>query len=232
MADNTSKVFQLTEGLDVVKVGEGILKYLRIREGLVAEGAVIPEGYFVQAKSEDTGWTKLAGMSRATQVRVLSSGGKLITVSVGMGQWSDKIGAGVAGAFIFAPLAITAAIGSWLQGSLADKIFNFTKEFITTGGKNLEVMEFETMGMVDLSGNEIECPACKKRNPKTNKFCSGCGAALSDTCPGCGKPVPFGHKFCPECGSPMKITKKCRKCGAELSDKQKFCPECGTPVSK
>lgn len=230
MADNTSKVFQLTEGLDVVKVGEGIMKYLRLRENLVAEGAAIPEGYFVQAKSQDTGWTKIAGMSKAIQVRVLSSGGKLITVSVGNGQWSDKIGAGVAGAFIFAPLAVTAAIGSWLQGSLADKIFDFTKEFIMTGGRNLEAMEFENMGMIDLNSNEIECPACKKRNPKSSKFCHGCGAPLSATCPSCGKPVPFGHKFCPECGSPMVIKKKCKNCGAELSAKQKFCPECGASV--
>ena len=44
MAD---KVFQLTEGLDCVKVGEGILKYLKIVQNLVAEGAPIPEGYFI-----------------------------------------------------------------------------------------------------------------------------------------------------------------------------------------
>ena len=230
MTDNISKVFQLTEGLNCEKVGEGILKYLRIAEKLTAEGAAIPEGYFVQAKSEDTGWTKLAGMTKAIQVRVLSSGGKLITVSVGNGEWSDKIGAGVAGTFIFAPLALTAVLGAWGQKRLADNIFNFTREFITTGGKNLEVMVFETMGTMDLSGNEIECPSCRKRNHKTNKFCSGCGAALSDTCPKCGKPVPFGHKFCPECGSPMNVAITCKKCGAELSAQQKFCPECGTPV--
>ena len=230
MADNISKVFQLTEGLNCEKIGEGILKYLRIRQNLVAEGAVIPEGYFIQAKSEDTGWTKIAGMGKAIQVRILNSGGKLITVSVGNGQWSDKIGAGVAGAFIFAPLALTAALGAWNQKRLADNIFDFTKEFITTGGKNMEVMEFESMGMIDINSDEIECPKCKRRNPKTNKFCSGCGSPLSDKCPKCGKPVPFGNKFCPECGSPMKISKKCPKCGAELSDKQKFCPECGTPV--
>ena len=142
MADNISKVFQLTEGLDCVKVGEGILKYLRIVHKLTAEGTAIPEGYFVQAKSEDTGWTKLAGMTKAIQVRVLGSGGKLVTVSVGNDEWSDKIGAGVAGIFIFSPLAITAALGAWGQKRLADNIFSFTKEFITTGGKNLEVMEF------------------------------------------------------------------------------------------
>lgn len=231
MADNTSKVFQLTEGLDCMKVGEGILKFLRLRKGLTAEGAAIPEGYFVQAKSQDTGWTKLAGMGKAIQVRVLSSGGKLITVSVGNGQWSDKIGAGVAGAFIFAPLMITSAIGAWFQKSLPDEIFAFTKEFIMTGGRNLEAMEFESMGMVDLHSNEIECPKCKRRNPKDNKFCSGCGAPLSDKCPKCGKPVPFGHKFCPECGSPMKVVTVCKNCGAELHGKKKFCPECGTPVA-
>lgn len=38
MADNISKVFQLTEGLDTMKIGEGILKYLRLRKNLVAEG--------------------------------------------------------------------------------------------------------------------------------------------------------------------------------------------------
>lgn len=57
----------------------------------------------------------------------------------------------------------------------------------------MEVMKFETMDMIALISNETKCPAYKKINQKSNKFCRECCSPLSDKCP-CGKPVQFGHK--------------------------------------
>ena len=185
---------------------------------MTAEGAPTPDGYFVQAKSDDSAWTKIAGMTKAIQVRILSTGGKLINVSIGNGKWADKIGAGTVGVMIFPPLAITAAIGAWGQSKLASEIFDFIKEFLMTGGKNIEAGKFESFGVsgTKTDGSTVECPSC--------------GAPLGAKCPSCGANVASGKKFCPECGSPMVIKKVCEKCGAELSSAQKFCPECGTPV--
>ena len=81
MADS-SKVFRLAEGMTVVGVGEAIMGYLSSDHNMYAEGITTPEGYFLQAKSQDSGWKKLAGMSKATQVQIIASG-DLITVSIG-----------------------------------------------------------------------------------------------------------------------------------------------------
>ena len=64
MADS-SKVFRLAEGMSVVDVGEAIMSYLSSDHKMYSEGTTTPEGYFLQAKSQDGGWKKLAGMSKA-----------------------------------------------------------------------------------------------------------------------------------------------------------------------
>ena len=135
MADS-SKVFRLAEGMSVVNVGEAIMGYLSSDHNMYAEGTTTPEGYFLQAKSQDSGWKKLAGMSKATQVQIIASG-DLITVSLGSGEWSDKVGAGVVGAIVFAPLMFTAAFGAWQQKELVDQIFNFVHNYTITGGKTI-----------------------------------------------------------------------------------------------
>ena len=230
MADN-SKVFQLTEGMNAEKVGQAVVSFLRSRKKLTAEGAQIPNGYFVQAKSEAGNWAKLAGMDKAIQVRILSMGGDYINVSVGNGKWADKIGAGTVGFLLFPPMMLTAAFGAFSQQKLVSDIYNFIKEYLMSGGKNLDVMEIESLGSIGVKTDETECPKCHTRNQKDQKFCKNCGSPLGLICPSCGANVTAGHKFCPECGSPMKIKKTCAKCGAELSDTQKFCPECGAPAA-
>ena len=54
MADS-SKVFRLAEGMTVVGVGEAIMGYLSSDHKMYAEGTTTPEGYFLQAKSQDSG---------------------------------------------------------------------------------------------------------------------------------------------------------------------------------
>lgn len=130
MAD-TSKIYHIPRDLDSVKIGEAIVRYLIEVKEMVAEGTPTPEGYFLQAKSPESTWKKLAGMSKATQVQIVG-GDNSITVSIGSGEWTDKIGAGVVGAVIFAPLMVTAAFGAFGQKKLIDDIFEFIEKYIYT----------------------------------------------------------------------------------------------------
>lgn len=59
-------------------------------------------------------------MSSAIEVQISDTGNGIL-VNIGNGQWSDKVGAGVLGWFVFAPLAVTAIVGSVQQKSCPEK---------------------------------------------------------------------------------------------------------------
>lgn len=227
MAD--SKVFKLLDNLDAVAVGRGVEAFLRDKKKMVAEGAQTPEGYFIQAKEQDDGWKKIAGMGKAVQIQMLQSN-DVLTVNIGNGKWSDKVGAGAVGMLVFAPLAVTAAIGAVGQKNLPGEIFDYIERFIESGGRSSVVSMSASMALKE---GMVLCPNCKKENEKGLKFCSGCGTPLANKCPSCGASVALGQKFCPECGSSMEVKKEektCPSCGHAVPEGMKFCPECGTSM--
>ena len=119
-----SKVFRLPEGIDASSVGKEVENFLRSNKNLTTEGTKTPDGYFVQAKEpEGSGWKQLAGMTMAIQVQVVEIS-DTITVNIGNGKWSDKVGAGAVGVVLFAPLAVTAAVGAYNQKKLPGEIFD------------------------------------------------------------------------------------------------------------
>ena len=223
-----SRVFNLTDGIDAGSVGKEVENFLKNNKKLIAEGVETPEGYFVQAKErEGATWKKLSGMTMAIQVQLIEINDTL-TVNIGNGQWSDKIGAGVVGAVLFAPLAITAAIGAINQKRLPNEIFGHIEKFIMSGGKSVVL---NSLGTNVAKENEVICPNCNSANDKGKKFCKNCGSPLTAVCPQCGAEVADGIAFCTECGSPMELPDKtCSKCGATVAADMKFCGECGTKV--
>lgn len=222
-----SKIFRLVEGVDSENIGRAVEGFLRDRKGMTAEGAKTPEGYFVQAKGNDGGWKTVAGMNMATQIQIIQSG-DMVTVNIGQGKWSDKVGAAAVGMVLFAPLAVTAAIGAWNQKKLPQEIFAFVEQFIMSGGRSVTVSMGASMALKE---GQVLCPNCKTPNPQGTKFCESCGAKLMEECPSCHAGVPIGKKFCPLCGSPMKLRRTCPVCRAEVPDGTKFCPECGSSMT-
>ena len=52
----------------------------------------------------------------------------------------------------------------------------------------------------------VRCPRCGRENPAANRFCRGCGVALSPPrCPRCNAPVAPEDGFCGSCGSPLSV---------------------------
>lgn len=228
MAD-TSRVYKLSDGLDAAAVGRGVEGFLRDKKGMIAEGAKTPEGYFVQAKGNDDGWKKFAGMSKAIQVQIIQTG-EVLNVNIGNGKWSDKVGAGAVGMLVFAPLAVTAAIGAVGQNKLPGEILDFVETFIVTGGKTASISMSASTAVKE---GMVVCPKCKTQNEKGTKFCEECGEPLAMKCPECGVSVPLGKKFCPDCGASMAPKNeeiKCPNCGEMIPAGKKFCAECGTKL--
>ena len=61
-------------------------------------------------------------MKLATTVELTVNGTQL-NVTLGEGQWADKLGAGAVGLFLLWPLAVTAGIGAYKQKKLPSEIF-------------------------------------------------------------------------------------------------------------
>ena len=117
-------------------------------------------------------------------------------MTVGEGQWSDKIGAGAIGWFVAWPLAVTALFGAYRQKNLPAEIFGAIERSIMLGGQQI---------VINGSGSRvgqgmIVCPNCKTQNASTSKFCVNCGTLLLNKCPNCNTDITPGNKFCPECG--------------------------------
>ena len=225
MAD--SKIFRLTEGITTESIGREVETFLRTEKEMIAEGIASSDGYLVQAK-EESGWKSFAGLSKALQVQIIPSGNSEVMVNIGNGKWIDKAGAAAVGMLLFAPFAITAAVGAYGQKKLPSEIFECIERYIMSGGKSIRRnVTFDKIG-----DNQIKCPSCGTLNYRDTKFCSGCGNKLINICPSCGAEVSLDKKFCPECGNSMTLikTNKCPSCGAEVKDGLKFCPECGTSM--
>ena len=218
-----SKTFTLTNDLTVEDIGEHLVAWFQNTKNMIAEGGAAQGGYFVQAKDADDGWKKFSGLTKAIQVQLIKAESNVV-VNCDFGKWSDKIGAGAVGMFLFAPLAATAAFGAVKQSQLPDEIF--AEKYIVSGGKSVVV----SLGG-KLKDDEVECPVCHAKNPKGQKFCKSCGNKLQITCPNCGADMEPGAKFCPKCGGAAATERTCANCGAVLSFGQKFCPSCGSPVS-
>lgn len=226
MAD--SKMF-ITNGIEIEKIGVAIQGFLREKKGLHAEGMKTPQGYLVQAKEEE-GWKKFTGMDTSIQIQMFPAGDNQVMINVGQGAWIDKAGAATVGAIAFAPLAVTAGIGAWMQKKLPGEIFDFVERFILSGGKSVTV---SMAASLDKQDGQVLCPSCSAANPEGAKFCTVCGSKLGKECPSCVGAIGLDTKFCPNCGANVQeeerksSIKNYPQCSNECAVSAKFCTECG-----
>lgn len=191
---NETRVFMLngTEVRDIVTRLEG---FFRTEKGMDVQSSQTTDGYVMQASQPKDGWKTLTGMRLAVTVQMAVAGDQL-NVSVGEGQWSDKIGAGAIGLFVAWPLAITAGMGAYKQKKLPSEVFQVIENTIMTGGQPVVV---SAAGQTVAAGMTL-CPSCKAQLAPGSKFCNRCGAKLGQKCPNCGAEITADSAFCSECG--------------------------------
>ena len=117
---NESRVFRLPAGMSTQVVANAVEAFLSAAKGMEVQSAETTEGYVVQGRQEKDGWKTIAGMRMATTVQMIRMDDNL-NVTVGQGEWSDKIGAGALGWFIAWPLAVTAGVGAYKQKKLPEE---------------------------------------------------------------------------------------------------------------
>lgn len=192
-----TRVFMLngTQVQDIVTRLEG---FFRTEKGMDAQSSQTTDGYVMQASQPKDGWKTLTGMRLAVTVQMAAAGDQL-NVSIGEGQWSDKIGAGAIGLFVAWPLAITAGMGAYKQKKLPSEVFQVIENTIMAGGQPVVV---SGAGQTVAAGMTL-CPSCKAQLTPGSKFCNRCGAKLGQKCPNCGAEITADSAFCSECG--MKL---------------------------
>lgn len=172
---HTFSLFELNQ-VTAEQVLEAVTTFLRGEKGMEVQSVATPNGYLIQAAQADTLRT-LSGMKLATTVELTVNGTQL-NVTLGEGQWADKLGAGAVGIFLLWPLAVTAGIGAYKQKKLPSEIF--------------EVVYRCTMGeptSFRMAGRTRKCGADSSRRGQSvrsaglqifanARFCSACGAKL------------------------------------------------------
>ncbi len=191
---NETRVFMLngTQVQDIVTRLDG---FFRTEKGMDVQSSQTTDGYVMQASQPKDGWKTLTGMRLAVTVQMAVAGDQL-NVSIGEGQWSDKIGAGAIGLFVAWPLAITAGMGAYKQKKLPSEVFQVIENTIMTGGQPVVV---SGAGQTVAAGMTL-CPSCKAQLAPGSKFCNRCGAKLGQKCPNCGAEITADSAFCSECG--------------------------------
>lgn len=191
---NETRVFMLngTQVQDIVTRLDG---FFRTEKGMDVQSSQTTDGYVMQASQPKDGWKTLTGMRLAVTVQMAVAGDQL-NVSIGEGQWSDKIGAGAIGLFVAWPLAITAGMGAYKQKKLPSEVFQVIENIIMTGGQPVVV---SGAGQTVAAGMTL-CPSCKAQLAPGSKFCNRCGAKLGQKCPNCGAEITADSAFCSECG--------------------------------
>ncbi len=191
---NETRVFMLngTQVQDIVTRLEG---FFRTEKGMDVQSSQTTDGYVMQASQPKDGWKTLTGMRLAVTVQMAVAGDQL-NVSIGEGQWSDKIGARAIGLFVAWPLAITAGMGAYKQKKLPSEVFQVIENTIMTGGQPVVV---SGAGQTVADGMTL-CPSCKAQLAPGSKFCNRCGAKLGQKCPNCGAEITADSAFCSECG--------------------------------
>lgn len=192
---NETRVFMLngTQVQDIVTRLEG---FFRTEKGMDVQSSQTTDGYVMQASQPKDGWKTLTGMRLAVTVQMAVAGDQL-NVSIGEGQWSDKIGAGAIGLFVAWPLAITAGMGAYKQKKLPSEVFQVIENTIMTGGQPVVVVS--GAGQTVAAGMTL-CPSCKAQLAPGSKFCNRCGAKLGQKCPNCSAEITADSAFCSECG--------------------------------
>ena len=194
---NESRVFMLN-GTKVSGMVTRLENFFRTEKGREVQSSQTTDGYVMQASQPKDGWKTLTGMRLAIAVQMAVMGDKL-NVSIGEGQWSDKIGAGAIGLFVAWPLAITAGMGAFKQKKLPGEVFQVIETTIMTGGQPVVV----TGADQTVAAGMIVCPNCKTQLSADSKFCDRCGTRLGRKCPNCGADVKQNSVFCSECGEKL-----------------------------
>ena len=195
---NESRAFRLPQDMELEDVVTYVSDYLQVEKHMETRSLNTTDGFVLQASQPKDSWKTISGTRLAITVHFMLVS-DVLNVTVGEGQWSDKLGAGALGWFVAWPLAVTAGFGAIRQKKLPAEIFATIEKAILTGGRQIVI----NGSGAKVGAGMVVCPSCKTQNPMTSKFCKKCGTKLQNLCPGCGAQLEANAVFCSQCGTKL-----------------------------
>lgn len=237
---NETRIFRIPPNMPVQAVASHVDHYLRANQELQVQGASNGEECVLQCRQEKDGWKTVSGMRLATTVQITRTAPDNINVTIGISEWSDKIGAGVAGMLLFWPLAVTAGIGAYKQKKLPEEIFRCIENYLISstrpGQAPQQTSSVNTAQQQNASGfapNQRVAPSPQTMPPEMMDQTIPQEAAQAQPpaliCPSCQTVCAPGSRFCNLCGAPL-TKQTCPSCGEDITAGSKFCPHCGKPL--
>ena len=112
---NESRAFRMTQGLRLAAIVNAVETFCRLEKHMETQSSPTTDGYVLQASQPKDGWKTISGTRLAITVHFMLTS-DVLNVTIGEGQWSDKIGAGAIGWFI-----------AWPPGSYS-RLWRYTAE--------------------------------------------------------------------------------------------------------
>ena len=211
---NETRIFRIPPNMPVQAVASHVDHYLRASQGLQVQGASNGEECVLQCRQEKDGWKTVSGMRLATTVQITRTAPDNINVTIGISEWSDKIGAGVAGMLLFWPLAVTAGIGAYKQKKLPEEIFRCIENYLISSTRPSQAPQqtssVNTAHQQNASGfapNQQAAPSPQTMPPEMMDQTIPQAAAQAQPpaliCPSCQTVCAPGSRFCNLCGAPL-----------------------------
>ena len=195
---NESRAFRMPPEMQLEDIVNYVESYLNVEKHMQTQSSPTTDGFVLQASQPQDSWKTISGTRLAITVHFMLVS-DVLNVTVGEGQWSDKIGAGAIGWFVAWPLAVSAGFGAIRQKKLPSEIFATIEKAILTGGRQIVI----NGSGAKVAAGMVVCPSCKTQNPMASKFCKKCGTKLQNLCPGCGAQLEANAVFCSQCGTKL-----------------------------
>ena len=257
---NETRIFRIPSNMPVQAVASHVDQYLQTTQGLQVQGASRGEEFVLQCRQEKDGWKTVTGMRLATTVQMNRTEPNTLNVTIGVSEWSDKIGAGVAGMLLFWPLAVTAGIGAYKQKKLPEEIFRCIENFLLSNqGQSAKTPPQQPHNASGFASGQQVPPRSQTMPPEMrNQNIPREVTPQTPDIPQAVPPAPENPQMqqtsqaeslqtpaliCPSCqtvcapGSRFcnlcgtPLTKRtCPDCGSDIAPGSKFCAHCGKPL--
>jgi hypothetical protein len=135
---NESRAFRMPQNMSLEDIVKSVESFLNIEKSMETQSSPTTDGFVLQASQPKDAWKTISGTRLAITVHFMLTS-DVLNVTVGEGQWSDKIGAGAIGWFVAWPLAVTALFGAYRQKSLPAEIFGAIERSIMLGGQQIVI---------------------------------------------------------------------------------------------